>query len=145
MARKLSLQRARFVVLLLEGKTQTAAYKGAGYVASNDRVATTNAQRLFKTEAVQGALAQARAAAAQRAVVTVETIAAELDHVAAVALAADPPQTSAAVAAALGKAKLYGLLVDRKLIDTVIHKPALHSKALELSEEEWQRQFDPRA
>jgi hypothetical protein len=35
-----------------------------------------------------------------------------------------------------------GLVIDRSE-QIVVHKPALYSNTLELSVEEWQRQFDP--
>lgn len=143
MQRKLGMRQAAFVVLLLEGVKPPVAYRQAGFIASTDRIAQNNANRLMSSEVVSSALRDARAAAAQRAVVTVETIAAELDAIVAVALAADPPQTSSAVAARLGKAKLYGLLVDRKAVEVTQHKPALSNKQLELSEDEWKRQFGP--
>ncbi|APB99033.1 terminase small subunit [Polynucleobacter asymbioticus] len=45
--------------------------------------------------------------------VTVESIAQELEEARTMALTAQTPQTSAAVAASMGKAKLYGLIIDK--------------------------------
>ena len=56
-----------------------------------------------------------RAEAAKRHHVTVDSLVKELDDTRKVALAAETPQTSAAVAATMGKAKLMGL--DKQVLE----------------------------
>lgn len=75
---------------------------------------------------------------------TVEELLVELEEARVSALEADQP--GAAVNATIGKARLLGLLIDRKEVDMVMHRPApLPTKAIELDEAEWIRQFDPDA
>lgn len=57
-------------------------------------------------------IAELQETIARRAMVTAESLADELDH--AIALAVREGQAGAYVAAVMGKAKLYGLLVDKK-------------------------------
>lgn len=68
---------------------------------------------------------------------------ADLEQARRVALTRDPPQTSAAIVATMGIAKLTGLLIEKRQIE-VAHKPGLSSTVLELSEEEWLAQFAPK-
>jgi hypothetical protein len=93
------------------------------------------------------ALAHARAAAleavSKRSAHTTDSLVAMLEKAYEVALTTDPPQTSGAVAATLGISKLLGLYVDRKAVLVAHAKPGLDNKAVELSEEEWKRQFTP--
>jgi len=99
----------------------------------------------LKVPAVANALARAQAVAIQKAVVTVESLVEDLREARMIALGADPPQTSGAVAATMGMAKLLGLVVDRAQLE-VMHKPSpVNTKALELTEDEWKQTFDPGA
>lgn len=95
-----------FAQELARGKSGAEAYTAAGY--RGDRTA---ASRLATNVNVQARVAELQNRGAERALVTVETITAELEE--ARQLANTNKQASAAVAAVLGKAKLHGLLVDR--------------------------------
>lgn len=64
---------------------------------------------------VSARVAELRAEAAKRHSVTVESLIIELEEARAIALAAETPQTSAAVSATMGKAKLCGL--DKQVIE----------------------------
>ena len=144
---KLSPKQSLFVQSLLKGATYAAAYKKAGFPGGqhlNDNAAAGNAWRLLKkNDQVQGALAMAREELRQRAMLEACDIIEMLRETRAIAQAADPPQASAAVAAAMGIAKLLGLAVD-KSESVVMHKPApLPTTLVELSQDDWQRQFDP--
>ena len=149
---KLNPQQQRFLLAIVEGKSATEAYKIARFPTGVPSTRTgkeltrndlsKRASELMKSPVVAGALARARAAAADRAQRTVDDIVARLDHVYEVALSCDPPQTSGAVAAQMGIAKLLGLVIDRSQV-MVEHKPALSSKQVELDESEWRQQFAP--
>lgn len=96
-----------FAQALAKGKTADEAYKLAGYAASrsNAAVLRTNQNILDRVSELQGL-------AAKRTLVTIESLTQELEEARAIALA--EKQTSAAVAATMGKAKLHGKLVDKK-------------------------------
>lgn len=131
----------RFVREILKGSTQAEAYLKAGYKSKNRQVADSNATRLVRNAQIKAALAAARAAPMAAAQVTVDTIVAELEEARRGAQA--DGQWAAAVAASAMKAKVLGLVIEKRQVDVMHHKPALHSQALELSVEEWQRQFVP--
>jgi hypothetical protein len=90
---------------------------------------------------VREALARARENAAYRTEITLDSLVQRLERAYDVALACEPPQTNGAVAATMGIGKLLGLVVDRAQLDVIAHKPAFSSKALELDEDEWRKQF----
>ena len=88
-----------------------------------------------------GRVSQLQAKAAQKVEKTVGDVIADLDRLRDQAFATG--QLSAGVQAVMGAAKILGLVVDRS--EAIIqHKPALFSKALELSIEEWEEQFSPK-
>ena len=60
-------------------------------------------------------VAELKEKAAKRHAVTVDSLIAELEEARAIALQADTPQTSAAVSATMGKAKLCGL--DKQVVE----------------------------
>ena len=70
------------------------------------------AARIMSLSKVGTRIKQLRAGMAERAMVTAESLAAELDELIAKAVALG--QSGVAVSAVMGKAKLFGLLVDRK-------------------------------
>lgn len=70
------------------------------------------AARIMSLYKVGTRIKELRAGMAERAMVTAESLAAELDELIAQAVALGQP--GAAVSAVMGKAKLFGLLVDRK-------------------------------
>lgn len=96
-----------FAQALASGKSQAEAYALAGY-----RPSEPNASRLTRNEKVRARVAEIQGKAAQRAVVTVESLAAELEEARALALKSN--QSAAAVSATMGKAKLFGLLVEKR-------------------------------
>lgn len=131
----------KFVRAIIKGATQSEAYKAAGYKAKGRNVAETNASRLLKDDRIKRALEAARALPMAAAAYTIDTIVAELEEARQGAQA--DGQWAAAVAASGMKARVLGLLIERKQVDVLHHKPALSSQELELSVEEWQRQFGP--
>src|SRR6516162_2386899 len=93
------------------------AYQAAGYRASLDDKskscsADACAHRLFKNAQVQRRIREISAMAAKRNEVTEDSLIGELEQARIAALEAQ--QASAAVAATMGKAKVCGLLVERK-------------------------------
>lgn len=141
----LSPKQTAFVYAIIAGKTYAQAYKLAGWRVKSDGVANVSAQRLMQNISVRNAIENAKRELAKRAELTVLDLVERLEECRAIALGATPPQASAAVAAVMGTAKLLGLVIDRS--ESVIqHKPApLPTQLVELSETEWQRQFDPGA
>lgn len=143
---RLAPKQQAFVQALIKGATYAQAYKKAKFPGSaNDRVAAVNGSRLAKTNAdVQLALKLSRDELRERSLLEACDIIEMLRETREIAQAANPPQASAAVAAAMGIAKLLGLAVDRSEAHVVHHKPApLPTALVELSQDEWKRQFDP--
>jgi phage terminase small subunit len=95
-----------FAQHLAKGLSASEAYVKAGYSANEG-----NCIRLKGNERVAARLAELQAKAAQKAVVTVEDIARQLDEDRAFAVSTG--SASAAVSATLGKAKVLGLIVDK--------------------------------
>lgn len=96
----------RFAQELAKGTPANQAYVIAGY-----RPSEPNASRLTRNDKVLTRIAELQGRAAKRAEVTVQTIAEELEEARKLAIA--EKQSSAAVAASMGKAKLFGLIVEK--------------------------------
>lgn len=124
----------RFARELATGKSATAAYLLAGY--RGDRTA---AARLSTNVHIKTRIAEMQEKAVERTLVTVESIAAELDEARDLALSDKSYNPSAAVAASMGKAKLYGLLVDQTVSTNTHHvvSPELPTDA------EWEAEHAP--
>jgi hypothetical protein len=103
----LNSRHERFARALYKGLPADGAYVEAGYAANRG-----NAVRLKTNENVQKRLAELQGRAAENAVVTVDTLVRELESARVVAMTKG--NLSAAVAATLGKAKLLGLIIERK-------------------------------
>ena len=97
----------RFAQELAQGKSQTEAYVAAGY--KGDR---TVASHLATKRNIVERVHELKSATAARAAVTRESILRELEEDRA--LARKLNQTAAAVSATMGKAKVAGIVVDRK-------------------------------
>jgi phage terminase small subunit len=150
MAQVMTKRQERFVLAILQGQSQSDAYKTAGYMAgkpgskSQDTEAVAKAaSHVAHSATVSEALARARAVVVERQALTVEDLVGMLLHSREVAFKCEPPQVAASVAAAMGIAKLLGLVIDRSKVEMTLHKPAFSSAVLELSEAEWKAQFDP--
>lgn len=96
----------RFAQELAKGKSQVDAYKAAGF-----KPHTSAAARLFANVSITERVAELSSRAAEKAVVTVADIAAQLDEDRE--FARGLKQASAAVSASMGKAKVLGLVVNR--------------------------------
>jgi phage terminase small subunit len=107
----------RFAQELAKGKSKHGAYAAAGYSA--DRTA---ACRLSTNANVIARVAQLKAKAAEKVIVTVADIAQQLDEDREFARELENP--SAAVSASMGKAKVLGLLEDKTKVDiTTLGRP----------------------
>lgn len=107
----------KFCRLVVELNNNSEAYRQS-YNASKMKPETINVKacELLKNGNVSVRVAELREEHRQRHRVTVDDILGELEEARQIALhAAETPQTSAAVAASLGKAKLLGL--DKQLIE----------------------------
>ena len=99
-----------FVQARAKGMFADEAYALAGYRAHRQ-----NAARLMTNDAIKARLAELQGSAAERAMVTIESIADQLDEDRR--LAHQKGQAGAAVAASMAKAKLYGLDVERVQVE----------------------------
>ena len=97
----------RFAQLIVEGIKTEDAYEQAGYKAHRG-----NASRLRTNESVLRRVEELQGKAAKKVLVTVESITQELEEARKIAL--NEKQTSAAVSASMGKAKLFGLGIERR-------------------------------
>lgn len=87
---------------LAKGLTADQAYQDAGFKPHRG-----NASRLSANENIRARVSEIQSKAVKKVEVTVESLAVELEE--ARALAIKESQTSAAVSATMGKAKLFGL------------------------------------
>lgn len=97
----------KFAQALAKGMNATEAYATAGY--KGDRTA---ASRLSTNVNVAQRVAELQGRAAKKAEVTLESLLTELEEARVIALA--EKQSSAAVSATMGKAKLTGLLIEKR-------------------------------
>lgn len=116
----------RFAQAIAKGMTAEASYADAGFKANRGNAATLKAK-----QSILDRVAEIQAKVAKKVEVTVESLAAELDEARLMALG--EKQSSAAVSATMGKAKLFGLGIEnRKLTGTlqIITITAAHLDAL---------------
>lgn len=134
----LTAQREAFARAIAKGGTQADAYREAYPVSKKwkDKSVHEKASALMKDGKVMSRVDELRAKAAAKVVLTVENLIAELEEARAAALTAGPsPQSSAAVAATMGKAKLLGL--DKQVVElTGKDGGAINIRATQLSDDE---------
>lgn len=99
----------RFAQFLAQGNTYEKAYELAGY--EPDR---SNAYNLSQQKAVKERIKQLQEEYAIEAGITAGQLLRELEQARLIALQAETPQTSAAVSATMGKAKITGMLDKAK-------------------------------
>ena len=131
-----------FCRALATGKSQGEAYVSAGYKQDDGHAA-----RLAGNGKIRGRVNELLGKAAERTLVTIESIAAQLDEDRR--LAYRQGQASAAVAASMSKARLYGLVTDRHEIEGALRKPfreLISQSELRqpMSLEEWATRFRPK-
>lgn len=119
-----------FAQALAKGKTAEKAYVEAGYKANRH-----NAAALAREEHISTRVAELQARVAKKVEVTVESLAIELEE--ARSLALTEKQTSAAVSATMGKAKLFGLGSETRKLTGTIQVVTITAKQLDaLTEDE---------
>jgi phage terminase small subunit len=104
----------RFAQELAKGKAQHDAFATAGFGAKGN-AARANASRLLTDANVSARVAELKARAAEKVIVTVADIAQQLDEDREFARKLNVP--AAAVSATMGKAKVLGLLEDKTRVD----------------------------
>ena len=106
-------KKEKFAQKFVELGNASDAYR-ASYNASNMKVSTINkrASELLKDGYVTGRIEELREQHAQRHNVTVDSLTEEPEE--ARGLAIKTEQTSSAVSATMGKAKLHGLLIEKQ-------------------------------
>lgn len=112
----LTQKQEKFCRLVVELNNNSDAYRGA-YDASRMKPESIHrkAKELMDNVNVAARIDELRAEHAKRHRVTVDDLLGELEEARQIALNAETPQTSAAVGASMGKAKLLGL--DKQLIE----------------------------
>ena len=121
---ELTPKQERFVEEYLIDSNATAAAKRAGY--SKKTAKETGYENLTKPH-IAAAIESGRAVMRERCAVSVENLTDELEDARVLAMGGDMP--SAAVTAIMGKAKLHGLVVDRKELSGGVH--LTHDEALD--------------
>lgn len=134
----LSEQQERFCRAIVKGLNQRDAYKEAGYKSGSDAATDANASRLISNDKIVTRIAELRRPLAIRMAVTLESITEMLREDRE--LARQNNQVGAAVAAAMGIAKLHGLVIDKaevtdKTVYTVSNRPK--------TDEQWATEFTP--
>lgn len=109
-------QQEKFCRVFVETGNASEAYRQA--YKSDRKTANSvavDASRLLDNPNVNLRISMLREGHAKRHNVTVDSLVAELEEIKQIALAAETPQTSAAVSAVMGKAKLTGL--DKQVVE----------------------------
>lgn len=109
-------QQEKFCRVFVETGNASEAYRQA--YKSDRKTANSvavDASRLLDNPNVHLRISMLREGHAKRHNVTVDSLVAELEEIKQIALAAETPQTSAAVSAVMGKAKLTGL--DKQVVE----------------------------
>lgn len=124
MAKLKNARHELFAQGLAKGLVDHVAYTEAGFKANRG-----NASRLKANESIQKRVEELRSKVAKKVEVTVESLAAELEEARSIAL--KEKQTSAAVSASMGKAKLFGLGKENRHHSGSVQIVTLSSKDLE--------------
>lgn len=128
----------QFARLYVETGNASEAYRQA-YNTDNMKpeTVTNEAYKLLQDPDISTMVDDLKAEARQRHAVTVDDLLHELEQARAAALAAPTPQSSAAVSATMGKAKMLGLLVDKAEIKAEAEiTPKQEERKCPLSQEE---------
>ena len=135
---KLTAKQEAFCLAYIETNNASEAYRRA-YDSSKMKPESANesASRLLADVKITARVAELRKPIMQRHNVTVDSLVLELEEARQAALSAETPQSSAAVAATLGKAKICGL--DKHVIDLMSSDGSMSPKAVELTDEQLMR------
>ena len=135
---KLTAKQEAFCLAYIETGNASEAYRMA-YDASNMKPETVNrkAAELMNNGKITARVDELRKPIMQRHNVTMDSLVLELEEARQAALSAETPQSSAAVAATMGKAKLCGL--DKQVIDLMSSDGSMTPKAAELTDDQLMR------
>jgi phage terminase small subunit len=116
----LTSKQEAFARFFVETGNASEAYRRAYQVSEGIKPETVHkrASELLANGEVTGRVSQLQGKAAKRAEITVQSLADELEEARAIALA--EKQSSAAVSATMGKAKLFGLGVENRRMSGTI-------------------------
>jgi hypothetical protein len=129
----------------VKGLGVTESYlKAKGTTTKNKRSAATQGSRMQKRPEVAGRIAELLEAQAAKVTVTVPQLLKELEQ--ARLGSAVTGQWASAVGAILGKARLMGLLIDRKEVEIIHRKPSRVpvDEDQQISLAEWEKRFAPK-
>lgn len=126
-ATNMTPKQSAFVTEYLLDSNGTQAAIRAGY---STKTANEQATQLLKKPEIQDAIRQGQQAAAQRNVITVDSLLAELEAARQVALSTG--KASAMVSATMGKARLLGFDKGETTMTTVIEQPRVEINPMEL-------------
>lgn len=119
--RPLTPKQEKFAQLYVELGNASEAYKGAYPKAkrwSSDAL-RSQASKSLSNPNIRTRVDELRAAVAERAEVTIESLVDELEEARKVALT-DPRAAGAAVSASMGKGKLLGFVVDKQKVEATV-------------------------
>lgn len=114
------------------------AYNHAGM---SEKTVMEKASLMMNKDKIKARVTELRDTTAKKAMITVETLLAELEEAREAALTAETVQASAAVTATMSKAKLLGL--DKQIIDHTSSDGSMSPKR-ELSDDEVERELEKR-
>lgn len=109
---KLSGRQELFAQGIVQGKTQRQAYIDAGFKSQGDEANDANASRLISTDKLRARISELQAQITKNTEVTVGGLMADAEAAREMAMSAANP--SAAVSAITLRAKLAGLLIERR-------------------------------
>lgn len=109
---------------LAKGMTADEAYQKAGFKPNRGNAATLKAN-----QSILDRVTELQSKAIKKAEITVDSLAQELEEARAIALA--EKQSSAAVSATMGKAKLFGLGVEKRHLSGTLQVINITAKQLE--------------
>jgi phage terminase small subunit len=136
---KLNIRQDRFALLIVKGETQSKAYELAGYSCPNANVVAVKASELVRKPNVIEAIEKYRSRIREKHLIDLDYLTDEF--IKTVKDARECKQQSAVVSALVALSKLHGFMIERSEV-SVSHRPApLPTAVLELSEEDWIRQF----
>lgn len=126
-------KQAAFVQAYIETQNASEAYRLAYNSNAAAHIIHRKAYELLKHPEVKKELETLKAETRERNKVTIDSILIELEQARTLALEADNPQCSAAIAASMSKAKLLGLVVvkqEHKIDGVAMLLTSLQGKAL---------------
>lgn len=127
----LTSKQEAFTRYFVETGNASEAYRRAYQVSADTKPETIHkrASELLANGEVTGRVAMLQGKAAKKAEITVDSLAQELEEARAIALS--EKQSSAAVSATMGKAKLFGLGVEKRHLSGTLQVINITAKQLE--------------